>query len=364
MKYTLQFKTGDAELRALKAIPSDYFRNPNFRLLIEITRGRKSKKDEIGDLQKRINALNSFLDFNSTIFFDITSDSNLSNNQIDELFLINDGYKNWQVLFDNLKEHYINAIPMLIYNDLDTEYENFKQQIKSLSSKHKKIGYKIYPTIDIKTILAELSIIATTITKDTEVFIFYDQGYIIEGLSKLAEEKAVSYFGNVTAIFDNHSFVECILISTSFPDSVTSLSGKENGVIPLTEISLFNSVKQNVGEIKISYSDYGSITPKRNDDVAYYGKGWTPRIDVPVIDSNLIFYYRCKKGDNEYADTYNIVAKSCIKDAKFPNELDCWGCYTIKNTAMNMKPGATPSFWISVRMNIFVTQQLKRLSII
>ena len=43
MKYTLQIKTGDAEYRALKNIPKEIFANPNFRLLIEITRGRKSK---------------------------------------------------------------------------------------------------------------------------------------------------------------------------------------------------------------------------------------------------------------------------------------------------------------------------------
>ena len=53
MKYTLQIKTGDAEYRALKNIPKEIFANPNFRLLIEITRGRKSKNDKIGDLQKK-----------------------------------------------------------------------------------------------------------------------------------------------------------------------------------------------------------------------------------------------------------------------------------------------------------------------
>lgn len=44
MKYTLQIKTGDAEYRALKNIPKEIFANPNFRLLIEITRGQKKQK--------------------------------------------------------------------------------------------------------------------------------------------------------------------------------------------------------------------------------------------------------------------------------------------------------------------------------
>lgn len=60
MKYTLQIKTGDAEYRALKNIPKEIFANPNFRLLIELTRGRRSKNDKIGDLHKRIDSLNDF----------------------------------------------------------------------------------------------------------------------------------------------------------------------------------------------------------------------------------------------------------------------------------------------------------------
>ena len=74
MKYTLQIKTGDAEYRALKNIPKVIFSNPNFRILAEITRGRKSKNDKIGDLQKRIDALGDFLDPSSFVFFDITSE--------------------------------------------------------------------------------------------------------------------------------------------------------------------------------------------------------------------------------------------------------------------------------------------------
>lgn len=60
MKYTLQIKTGDAEYRALKNIPKVIFSNPDFRVLAEITRGRKSRNDKIGDLQKRIDALGDF----------------------------------------------------------------------------------------------------------------------------------------------------------------------------------------------------------------------------------------------------------------------------------------------------------------
>lgn len=66
----------------------------------------------------------------------------------------------------------------------------------------------------------------------------------------------------------------------------------------------------------------------------------------------------------EYADVYVDVAQKCISDSLFPNDIICWGTTTIKSAAQGFKPGATPSFWLSVRMNIFITEQLKRLSII
>ena len=125
MRYTLQIKTGDAEYRALKNIPKEIFANPNFRLLIEITRGRKSKNDKIGDLQKRVNALGDFLDPSSFVFFDITSEENLSNEQIDKLYDFQYGYANWSILFAELHKQYPNAVPMLLVNDQDDDYTNF-----------------------------------------------------------------------------------------------------------------------------------------------------------------------------------------------------------------------------------------------
>lgn len=363
MKYTLQFKTGDAEIRALKNIPEEIFSLADFRLLIEITRGRKSKKDTLGILQKRIDSLNSFLSPNTNVFFDVTSDPNLGNEQIDALYDIKDGYNNWRNFFNQLYHDYVNATPMLVINDEDAEYANFSRQISLFSERYHRIGYKIYPNIDVDTIRRELRIIKDTVSPDTHVFIFYDQGYIVDGLIKFAENKAVEYLGVASAIFETHANVEYIFTSTSFPDSVTSLSGTMDGNINCAEITLFDCVANATQNIALSYSDYGSITPKRNDDVAFYSNGWTPRIDVPA-SNNLIFYYRQKRENRDYADVYVDVANRCMADRRFPKDLTCWGCDTIKGTASGLKPGATPSFWISVRMNIYIYQRLRKLSII
>ena len=364
MKYTLQIKTGDAEYRALRNIPKVIFTNPNFRLLAEITRGRKSKNDKIGDLQKRIDALGNFLDPSSFVFFDITSEESLSNEQINELYNFQSGYANWDLLFAELHNQYPNATPMLLVNDQDDGYVNFAQQIKNFTRKYNKIGYKIYPAIDRNIIEEEIKIIKDNINNDTELFIFYDQGYIVDGLIKIATTRAIDCLGKISAILESVHNIEYIFTSTSFPDSVTSLSGNMDGKIKCSEISLYEQIVNATININVSYSDYGSITPKRNDEAAYYSGGWTPRIDVPVISQQQIYYYRQKREKRDYADVYVDVASKCISDPLFPKDIDCWGVQTIKSTAAGFKPGATPSFWLSVRMNIFIIEQLKRLSII
>lgn len=369
MKYTLLFKTGDAEIRALKNIPSEIYSHPEMSLLIELTRGRKSKKDREGDLSKRVTALSSFLPDDAVVYFDITSDSNLSNIQTDNMFNNNNGYKNWQCFFAELRSIFKNAIPMLLVNDIDSTYHDFKQQIVSFANTYGCIGYKIEPSVGKEIIEKELDIIAAGLqhTKNIQVTIFYDQGYIVEGLVKIAEDRAISYLDLAHDKLKDFENIKFVLTSTSFPDSVVSLNKKTNhGTIICTEQLLFDRVERAIS-FPISYSDYGSITPKRNDDAAFYGNGWIPRIDVPRHDVSEIFYYRKKKNresDEEYADVYIEVAKACIDDVRFPQELDCWGCQTIKNTAIGMKPGSTPSFWISVRMNMFVTQQMERLGLL
>ena len=253
---------------------------------------------------------------------------------------------------------------MLLVNDQDNDYTNFVAQIKTFTAEYNKIGYKIYPAVDEDIIEEEIKIIRDNIKEDTQLFIFYDQGYIVDGLIKMATARAVDYLGKTSAILETVRNVEYIFTSTSFPDSVTSLSGNMDGHIKCSEMLLYDQIISAVKDIKVSYSDYGSITPKRNDEAAYYSRGWTPRIDVPTISKQQIYYYRQKREKRDYADVYIDVAKKCISDSLFPSDVDCWGDKTIRSAATGIKPGATPSFWLSERMYIFINEQLKRLSII
>ncbi len=360
--YTLQFKTGDSELRALKMLPSCFFESKKFRLIIEITRGRRSKKDAIGDLHKRINTISEFLSPNTTVFFDITSNKDLSSSQIDELYEINEGYQNWQNLFKELHLLYKNSIPMLLINDADEDYSEFVRQTRAFCDSYGCFGYKIDPSLNEDLLKREINLIRDNISNNTRLYLIYDQGYIVSGLEKMVLEKTLAQMGLISGILNGYPNVEYIFSSTSFPDSVTSLSEETEGYIHCSEITMYEKIcKESL--VPISYADYGSVTPKRNDDAAFYGRGWTPRIDFPVLNNKRINYFREQRLRREYTDVYTNVARKCIEHPEFPKELSCWGIDTIRNAAAGYKPGATPSFWISVRMNIFVTEQLKKLSI-
>ena len=123
------------------------------------------------------------------------------------------------------------------------------------------------------------------------------------------------------------------------------------------------NIKQDVA---ISYGDYGSINPLRNDLV--FTRGWRPRIDFPT-SKNRIFYYREKRSKDKggtyssYGSHYVSVAKKVVGNGAFEDIPESWGVKQIKSAARGFPPGKSPSFWISVRMEIHMLQQIKRLGL-
>ena len=91
IKYAPIIKTGDAELKALANLDS---KDKSLIFpIIELTRGKKSRNDTIGNLDKRINKLKE-INLNG-FFLDLTGDDVLSNIEIDILRSDTDGYKSW-----------------------------------------------------------------------------------------------------------------------------------------------------------------------------------------------------------------------------------------------------------------------------
>ena len=144
-----------------------------------------------------------------------------------------------------------------------------------------------------------------------------------------------------------------ILTSTSFPRYVNEIGKDDTDTFRLNEIDLFNEVIQAHGSNNVLYSDYGSINPIRNDRVIM-SRGWIPRIDVPL--EKEIFYYRKRKETREYYQTYTELARDkVVKDKRFPKKLNKnWGINQINACANGNARGSSPSFSITVRMNIHI----------
>lgn len=349
-KYGLLFKTGDSEIRALR----NFSNKKGIFPIIELTRGRKTKKDTIGDIQKRIDQLAECFG-NMDIILDLTTEPALSSTQIDMFYIPDNGYKNWINFLIEIKEKDIfkDIYPSILLNVDDDYFEdNLEKQVSSILKKFSGISYRC--NIEDEGYSDDIDIISKSISSDKKFFFIIDCSYIRASELSSCKEQAVRIIEDV---YNKIPHVNFILASTSFPDKIGE---DDSSTLQLTEIRLYREVSKAIPDISIMYSDYGSINPIRNDNVIM-ANGWRPRIDVPL--ETEIFYYWRRKVPKGYAVTYSLVAVDATRDRRFPSEIKNWGINQIIIAADGASPGSSPSFWISVRMNIYIEQQLRRLSL-
>jgi hypothetical protein len=347
-KYGLLFKTGGSEIRAIKNLP------PTRRILpiAELTRGRKTLTDKAGDVQKSVRRLADHIG-RTDVILDLTTEEYLSNKQIEELFDPADGYGKWVEFLTSINRDdlFKNIFPVLLNSAENFNEDNLKREVSSMLQEFNGVTYRC--SIEDEGYGEDIDVIAESV-KGKSFFFIVDCGYIRPSEIETCIKQAVQ------VIQDTHKKIphaQFILTSTSFPDRIGEATF---GIFPLTEIKLYDGVTKYLPKVDIMYGDYGSVHPHRNDDIPL-GNGWRPRIDVPL--ETEIFYCLRDKISEGYAATYSLVAAEAVKDERFPFQIDSWGIRQILNAADGAAPGASPSFWISVRMNMHIEQQLKRLSL-
>lgn len=354
-KYALLIKTGEAELRAATHF-TDF---KNLFPIIELTRGRRSKNDKEGDIQKRLKQVGEIFR-DRDIILDLTSDPALSNSVIDNLYNPENGYKAWIDFLKDISSQRIfsNIYPtiMLNWEDDPDKDKNIQKEVNALCGLFDGIAYR--NNIEDSGYIEDIGLIAKKFDSNNKDFIFIiDCEYLHPGSLKECVEIAIKRIKVISKILPQTIF---ILTATSYPNNV---GDDDLDTLKLNEILFYKEVKKHFPSQIILYGDYGSINPIRNDEISM-ARGWRPKIDVPLMME--LYYYRKKKGkEKHYSPIYTLVAKETIKDGRFPNELKHnWGIQQILNCAEGGAPGATPSFWISVRVNIHVDQQLKRLGLL
>lgn len=351
-------KLGESEIKALEN--SNAFVIDNINPIIEITRGRKSSATKVelgGELypfDKRFGRIKSVFN-GKPICIDLTSDEDLMNGQIRQLYNPENGYNNWITFLSNLESEktFSDITPCIVINGMDDNFEaNLKAQANSLVKIFGKFIYR--SSIIDESCYSDLKTLKEYIGN---LIVLIDCDYVIQPQANEVTEKIRTRINNLNELC-NHNISTYIISSTSFPKSISKIGNDDADEFFLSEVKIFSDLKKDFKNI--IYSDYCSVNPSRNDTVVM-ARGWIPRIDVPLKDKIYYIRQRRPKGITQYASTYSDVARQIVKTKDFPNLEDNWGIEQIINCSEGAAPSSVPSFWIAVRMCIHLETQCERI---
>ena len=353
-------KTGDAELKALDQL--NITEKQNITPVIELTRGRKSKNDSMGMISNRIKKLEQ-IKLNH-FFIDLTGDPALSNIEIDVKRSSQDAYKEWRDFCINLKTKFPNIYPVLQIeetSDYHSYISNLGQQILSFLDNFQYVMFRVDDSNNIN-IISDIENILKQYTNidPLRVLYMFDSQYIRDASTNS------HLLATCARVLSNLGIKNIVISSTSYPNSVTEEFGSVEKEIIVSstlyqkEENYFANVKNITQDTSINwiYSDYASINPIRNDNVIM-ARGWIPRIDIPL--NGNIYLYRKRRDNSSYAYRYQELASFITKTPEFTllkKRINCWGIFEIEKASEGIISGANIIFWISVRVNIYLSLKL------
>jgi len=357
MRYVPILKTRDAELRGIENLAEDV--KDAITPLWELTRSRRTKKDQDGKLQRRLEQVARAFGVQREFGLDITSHIDLQNKEIIRLFQQHDSYNAWVVFLEQQKISFPRLIPTLLMSDDGLEADQYiKVHKKEISKLHKSFDQYIYRVnFDYDDLEFDMN---GVFGNSLLPIALLDMEYIPQGREKRYTERAIEKI----KVLADAGIEKIILAGSSFPKSPTDGGGDTQGEHRCIEIDIYNNCKKKFPNL--IYGDYATIYPLPNERAG--GQGWVPRIDFPVLyskeDSISIRYHRDRKAKNEksYSSAYIRVAKEVFKDEKFGKlrkQLgdNNWGIYQIWMASEGYPPALNPSFWISVRINLYIALQ-------
>ncbi len=361
-KYCVIAKTAQAELRAMSNLSHEVL--DKILPIVELTRGRKTTSKETKEVSypyfKLIEKVKEIYR-GCDIAFDVTSIEALSSPEIDELYGSEGGYLEWIKLLDDLRvEGYFKTIiPSVLLNYDDDNFEdNVQSEVQQLNTRFDSIMYRY--SIGNEDGIEDLKLISNCFPDEKELLVVVDCEYVPTSSVSSTIAVCKNIIQNIKNALGRRNY-KIALASTTYPNNVAETNDEFADDIPLSEIKLYNSVCKEHGDL--IYGDYGTVNPQRNDGIVM-ANGWLPKIDVAL--PTLVYYKRRRrpKGTTAYSSTYEQVARLATADSRFPLSLiNIWGIRQIVECSMGSVPSSQPSFWISVRMNTHVSQQVIRLGL-
>ncbi len=370
-------KTKPSEIRAFKEL-DEKVRN-NILPIIEMTGARSytypenhknvnlAGKKRPGDINKKRKTILDMVG-NNKFILDITDDESLHYNGIEELQQSDNGYDAW-LKFLLADEKFKKQVIPTIQFDIE-DLGNTFLQIKNLSKEFYYLALKLPGFVfesekyndsrlyDLKNVVAndELQSIIDTINEfigeNERLIVIVDFGYIKD----LNEYKECISDG-ISKITNINNIKALLFSSSSFPSYVKPVEENE---MPVQELKLFNFCRNLLqNNSKILHSDFASIHPVQYQTS---GGGWIPRIDyIYQNDQNLKYCYKRAVSSEKYkndSDEYKPLARKVINADNY-NTIESgqtWGDIRISAKANGDDEGKSPSYWISVRANLYMTR--------
>lgn len=329
-------KTTVSEMRALKQF--DCSNSLLIMPIFELTKARKSKYDEIGDVYKRVQEIKGIVKGNS-FYLDLTSESSLSNTQIESYFEDFNDFENWRMFIESLVNDGLHVRPIIQAYD-DSTIEELYRQMEFFSDLCDSFAIRLKPEyLDMD--------IALNLIRAAQSFKY---STILDG--EFVDDENLNYVASEFASFlaqckrENLQLQTVVACSSSFP-SMINHKNQDSGEFNLYERDFFYKLASNHPTLIIKYGDYASVHPFRNEVAAY---NWVPRIDYPT--GSTIVFCRKKREAGGYED---CAARMVEKEAYKKSPIFCWGGQEIID-ACTKPNGRSPSYWISVRINIHLSR--------
>lgn len=318
-------------------------------------------------------------------FLDLTREPSLSCAEIEELGASANGYRRWTDFVVSRKGEGLKICPTLLVNPTANDDEasyvaDLKAQFAAFRSEFNEIAYRVSVVEDEQFLFDLISLkseIASLRLAGGRFFVVLDHEFVRPGNGSVHAKRTTQI---IQSIYQQIGDVDVIVLATSFPKSVTEVGGEDHDRFRVEEMFIFDEVRKTHPNVR--YGDYGSINPTRNDEIII-ANGWRPRIDFVSRHNGLSTYYfrerrkvvgtetvivqgeaKTKNVLAPYSIHYRSVANSVIGFVPYYEKLvSSWGHGEILSAAAGKVPSNSPSYWISVRMEIHIVQILKHFQI-
>jgi hypothetical protein len=192
---------------------------------------------------------------------------------------------------------------------------------------------------------------ALEVTPSSNIIIIGSIYFLEQGLQPVYFDRCTLF---LTTVIGNQPPLRVAFPGSSFPKAVGSgeYGEDDKGNFSAIEIPLYDLLRSAYPNSPLIYSDYAAVHPIRYPT---RGGSWVPRIDI--YQGGEFIFSRLRADDGGYA-----AAAKEIKTLYGKSLPDCWGSDQIKQASTGVVPGRSPSYWISARINLWITQRTNELA--